>query len=183
LGIGYALGSGGGVVEVAEPLLGYEFLQVSRVSYNIGFPQRALVPGFAVSLIGLPGCVCDENGRSLNLNAANILGIKAGYDPYHAETSKLHGDTLHVFLDLSGLPPDTTELEGYSIDTIIRATVECVLVTAYDSRTAIADADTFALVEAKHVWLEVRGSDRYAALGGVFSFADLGQLPRERLFR
>ena len=174
-------GFGGGAIEVAQPLVAYEGIEVSRVSYVMGRPF-SLVPGYNVYLTGTPSCVCNDQGKSVNRNAASFLGIEAGYDPYHGATSKLHGDTLHVFMDLSDLQPAGPELDGFSVDAVVEATVECILVTAYDCRFGIEGGGTGKWVEAKYVWLEVRGSDEYCHLGGVFSFEKLGPLPRHRLF-
>jgi len=179
------LGAGGGALEVAQPLVAYQGIEVSRVSYVMGRPF-SLIPGYNVELIGKPSCVCNDHGNSVNLNAASFLGIEAAYDSYHAATSMLHGDTLHVYMDLSGLKPLTEELKrklhGWSADAVIKATVECILLTAYDCRFGIADPRSGGRVEARYVWLEVQGPPKYTHLGGVFSFEQLGPLPRKRLF-
>jgi hypothetical protein len=180
-----AFGFGGGALEVAQPLISYEGIEVSRVSYVMGRPFSP-VPGYNVYLIGEPSCVCNDQGNSVNLNAANLLGIRAGYDPYHGATSMLHGDTLHVYVDLSGLKPLTEELRrklrGWSAEAVINATVECILLTAYDCRFGMADQWSGDRVEARYVWLEVKGPAKYDQLRGVFSFEQLGLLPRKRLF-
>lgn len=183
--VGAAFGFGGGALEVAQPLIAYEGIEVSRVSYVMGRPF-SLIPGYNVRLVGEPSCVCNDQAESVNLNAASFLGIEAGYDSYHAATSMLHGDTLHVYIDLSGLTPLTEELEhqlrGWSVDTVVKATVECILLTAYDCRLGIAGHGTGRRVEAKYIRLDVLGADKYLHLGGVFSFEELGPLPRRRLF-
>jgi hypothetical protein len=179
--ISAAFSAGGGALEVAQPLVGGEGIEVSRVSYVMGAPY-VLVPGYNVYLVGEPSCVCDGQGKSVNRNAASFLGIKAGYDPYHAATSKLHGDTLHVFMDLSELRPAGPELDGFSVDAVVKATVQSILLTAYECRAAISEPDT-GLVDAKYVWLEIRGSDEYSGLGGVFTFDKLAPTFRKRLFQ
>ena len=176
-----AFGWGGGALEVAQPLVANEGIEVSRVSYMMGRPH-ALVPGYNVYLLGEPSCVCDGLGNSINRNAASFLGITAGYDSRHGATGRLLGDTLHVFMDLSGLRPAGPDLQGFSVDAVIRATVECILVTAYDCRFGYSEQYSGEYDEARYVWLEVRGSDEYSQLGGVFSFKELGPLPRNRLF-
>lgn len=181
LGASTALASGGGTIEVAQPIVAYEYIQVSRVTFAMGRPHQH-IPGYELRHLGTPSCVCDDRGESANRNAASFLGMKAGYHPHHS-TGSLFGDTLRVYLDLSELRPAGPELEGVSVDAAIRAAVECVLTTAYDSRFGIVDSPDVRRVPAKHVWLEVRGSDEYSHLGGVFSFEELGQLPRERFFR
>jgi hypothetical protein len=180
-----AFGFGGGALEVAQPLIAYQGIELSRVSYVMGRPF-SLVPGYNVYLVGQPSCVCNDQGKSVNLNAASFLGIKAGYDSYHGATSMLHGDTLHVYMDLSGLKPLTEELQhqlrGWSVDAVVKATAECILLTAYDCRFGIAGHGTGRRVEAKYIRLDVFGADKYAHLAGVFSFEELGRLPRKRLF-
>ena len=182
---GIALSAGGGAIEVAQPLVAYQGIEVSRVSYLKGRPFQ-LIPGYSVHLIGEPSCVCDERGESINRNAASFLGIKARYDGYHAATSMLLGDTLHVYMDLSKLKPLTEDLErqlnGWSVDAVVKATAECILLTAYDCRFGIADPGSGRRVETKYIWLEVQGSAEYMHLGGVFSLEELGPLPRRRLF-
>lgn len=63
----------------------------------------------------------------------------------------------------------------------ITATVESVLLTAYNHRTAISHSGT-GLVEANYLWLEITGSADYDDLAQVYSFDDLGRLPRKRKF-
>jgi hypothetical protein len=178
-------GFGGGALEVAQPLVAYEGIEVSKVSYVMGRPF-SLVPGYNIYLIGEPSCVCNDQGKSVNLNAASFLGIKAGYDACHGATSMLLGDTLRVYMDLSGLKPLTDELEhqlrGWSVDSAVKATVECILLTAYDCRFGIAGPGTRDRIEAKYIRLDVLGADTYAHLWGVFSFEELGPLPRNRRF-
>lgn len=181
----------GGIIEVSQPMLTPEGIWVSSVSYSRNCLPTGGVPGYEVLFVGEPNCVCMETppGGSDNLNAANLLGIKTDIDPIHRRTSMLLGDTLHVIIDVSGLPVETEELHrqllGWSVDAVVSATVECVLWTASRNRLGRAYTDATGYhpeVEAKFVWLEIRGSEKYASLGGVFSFDALGALPRNKLF-
>jgi hypothetical protein len=163
-------------IEVVQPLVTEQGIFPSTVSY-VKY-TGSLIPGYPVIYVGEASCVIDELGNSVNRNVANLLGIRTGYDPLHA-TSALLGDTLSVFVDLSSLtgkPPS-----GWSVKGAVEATVECVLATAYGARFGW-DSTTHARVEAQYVQLKVQGSAEYAHLGGVFSFASLGELPRQRHF-
>ena len=70
------------------------------------------------------------------------------------------------------------------VDAVIKATVECVLLTAYNHRSGLIGPvrEPTGEVEAKYIWLEIRGSAEYDSLAGVFSFESLGRLPRQRQF-
>jgi hypothetical protein len=164
-------------IEVVQPLVTEEGIFLSTVSY-VKY-TGSLVPGYEVLYVGEKSCVIDELGHPVNRNVASILGIRTGYDPRHA-TSSLLGDTLSVFVDLSSLAGEPPS--GWSVDGAVEATVECVLTTAYRARFGW-DSAKQARVEAKYVQLEVRGQAKYVHLGGVFSFASLGELPRSRQFR
>lgn len=163
-------------IEVVQPLVTEEGIFLSAVSY-VKY-TGSLIPGYEVIYVGEPSCVIDELGHSVNRNVASLLGIRTGYDPRHT-TSSLLGDTLSVFVDLSSLagkPP-----RGWSVAGAIEATVECVLTAAYRARFGW-DSATQARVEAKYIQVDVRGMAEYAHLGGVFSIASLGELPRRREF-
>ncbi|MFZ1948196.1 MAG: hypothetical protein WAW06_11670 [bacterium] len=180
---GQAFGCVGGVLDVAQPVVGPEGIKVSIVSYSLNCLPTLLIPGYEICFIGNPNCIPldDPPGGSANLNSANFLGITATIDSFHIKTSHLLGDTLHAIIDLSAMKPVTPELErqllGFPVDEAVGATVEAVLVTAYLHHDAIADPDT-GLVEANYLWLEIRGAPRYQNLGGVFPFSSLGPHPR-----
>ena len=133
-----------------------------------------------MSFVGKASCVIDEMGQSVNRNVASLLDIRTGYDPRHT-TGELLGDTLRVFIDLASVR-DKQPPKGWSLNGAIEATVECVLATASRSKLGW-DRATKKRVEAKSVHLEVRGSQEYAPLGGVFSFDSMGPLPRRREFK
>ena len=186
-----ALGAFGGIIEVAQPLADAEGIYVSRVSYSRNYIPTLRVPGYEVSFVAEPNCVCEEYppGTFSNLNAANFLGIKTDIDSFHRDTSKLFGDTLHVMVDLSQMKPFTEEVErqlfGWSAEAVVKATIESVLLTASRNRIGLGEPDgtgAHELVEARYIWVEVLGSEDYAHLGGVFSFEELGPLPRARRF-
>jgi hypothetical protein len=187
-----ALGASGGIIQVAQPLImGDGTIVVSTVSYHRSYIPTVRIPGYEVSLVGEANCVCVDEppGASRNLNAANLLGIKMDIDPFHKATSRLIGDTLHVTMDLSSLNLSPEEsrypFHGRSVDAVIKATVECILLTASWNRTGIDDPENPGLpgaCEAKYIWVDVKGPKKYAIFGGVFSFAGLGTLPRERIF-
>jgi hypothetical protein len=181
LGTFPVMASGGGAIEVAQPLVTFERIEICRVGFVMGRPHQH-IPGYELKYLGRLSCVCDEMGRSVNRNAAGFLGIEAGYHPHHT-TGRLFGDTLRVYMDLSELEPPGPELQGIPADVVIRAAFECILTTAYDCRFGISDSPDAARVPARYVLVEVRGSEEHAHLGGVFSFEELGQLPRKRFFR
>jgi hypothetical protein len=189
-GIKAALGCMGGVLDVAQPMLDPDHgVVVCTVTYQRMCLPSTTIPGYEICFTGKRNCVCDEySGKAVNLNAANILGITATVDSFHMKTNGLLGDTLHAIIDLSHMKPVsdslTNQLAGFSVDTVVRATVESVLLTAYNHRTGISPVGqpSGVEVEAKYVWLEIRGSAKYDSLAGVFSFESLGRLPRQRQF-
>lgn len=163
-------------VEVAQPIAVEEGLFVSTVTYVRHADSS--IPGGSVGLVSEPNCVLDDLGKSVNRNAASHAGIKTGSD-YNPSTG-LFGDTLAVWVDVSAMP-DTSVINGWSTKATVAATVECVLLTAWWTRFGW-DPATRKAVEAQYVRLEVRGSQSYASLAGVFSFAALGKLPRRSHF-
>jgi len=122
-----------------------------------------------------------EHHGCVNWNAANLLGLKAGCHPAHFDADTLFGDTLKVYLDLSGVDFEK-KTEGFTADAVVRATVQCVLINALASREAYHRVLRGA-VKAKHIQLEVRGCEKYASLGGVWDCdKDLANLPRKARF-
>jgi hypothetical protein len=136
----------GGIIEVAQPLVDSEGILVRVVSLSRNCVPTSVVPGYEVEFVGEPSFVRDEGhpDTAENLNAANFLGIRTDIDPFHGRTSRLLGDTLHVVVDLTAVPTMTEELRrrllGWSIDDVIKATVESVLLTAYWHRRGILAA-------------------------------------------
>ena len=177
----------GGLLDVAQPMTDPEGIWVSTVTYSRSCLPSTIIPGYEITFVGRPNCVALENQpeKCGNLNAASLLGITATIDSIHGLTNKLLGDTLHAIIDLSGLKPMNEDLEhqlfGWSADAVVKATVESVLLTAYNHRTAISHSGT-GLVEANYLWLEITGSADYDDLAQVYSFDDLGRLPRRRQF-
>jgi len=185
--ISAAFGCLGGILDVSQPVLDSEMgIVVSTVSYTRMCLPSIIIPGYEICFVGEPNCVCQEYSRkSENINAANIVGITATVDSFHIKTSRLLGDTLHTIVDLSHMKPTTDSLTaklfGWSVDAVVKATVESVLLTAYNHRKGVTDPDT-GLVEAKYLWLEIRGPAEYDSLGGVFRFDAFRHLPRHRQF-
>jgi hypothetical protein len=177
----------GGLLDVTQPMVDPEGIWVSTVTYERSCLPSTIIPGYEITFVGKPNCVALENQpeKCGNLNAASLLGITATIDSIHGLTNQLLGDTLHAIIDLSGLKPMTEELEhqlfGWSVDAVVKATVESVLLTAYNHRTGISHSGT-GLVEANYLWLEIRGSADYHDLAQVYSFDALGRLPRRRKF-
>jgi len=187
-GISSAFACVGGVLDVAQPLVSGDMgIVVSPVSYIRNCLPSVIIPGYEICFVGEPSCVCEESsgGKSVNVNAANLVGITATVDSFHMKTNRLLGDTLHAIIDLSHMKPLTDDLHhqlrGWSVDAVVRATVESVLATAYNHRRGVVRPDT-ALVEAQYLRLEIQGAAEYENLGGVFSFDALGHLPRQRQF-
>ena len=167
-----------GTIEISQPIAVEEGLFVSTVTYVVHWGGPPRNPGEGIGLVSEPNCVMDDLGKSLDRNAASHAGIKTGSE-YNPRTG-LFGDTLAVWVDVSAMP-DTSRINGWPAEATVAATVECVLLTAWRSRFGW-DPETRKAVEAKYVRLDVRGSQRYASLGGVFSFAALGKLPRRTHF-
>ena len=192
LGAGFsaAFGCLGGVLDVAQPMVDPDHgIVVCTVTYQRMCVPSATIPGYEICFTGNRNCVCDEySGKSVNINAANILGISATVDTFHMKTNRLLGDTLHAIIDLSHMKPMSDSLRDQlawlPVNAVVRATVESVLLTAYNHRSGLAGPahEPFGEVEAKYIWLEIRGSTEYDSLGGVFSFESLGHLPRQRHF-
>jgi hypothetical protein len=187
--INAALGCMGGVLDVAQPMLDPDHgIVVCTVTYQRMCLPSTIIPGYEICFTGKPNCICEEySGKPVNLNLANMLGITASVDSFHMRTNRLLGDTLHAIIDLSHMKlPDslTNQFAGSPVDRVVRATVESVLLTAYNHRSGLTgpvNAST-GEVEAKYIWLEIRGSAEYDSLAGVFSFDSLGRLPRQRQF-
>ena len=190
IAISAAFGCMGGVLDVAQPMVDWDHgITVCTVTYQRMCLPSTVIPGYEICFTGKPNCVCSEYlGRSVNINAANILGITATVDTFHMKTNGLLGDTLHAIIDLSDMKPMSDSLGDqlgvYSVDPVVRATVECVLLTAYNHRSGLTGPvhTPTGEVEAKYIWLEIRGSAEYDSLAGVFSFESLGRLPRQRHF-
>jgi hypothetical protein len=172
-----ALGAFETALEVAQPLETEEGIVVSTVSYLKYLGLR--IPGYPVAYVCKESCVIDELENRVNRNAANLLGIRTGFDSFHT-SGHLFEDTLCVFIDLSEVSDQETS-HGWPVRSVVEATVECVLTTAYGSRAALPLRGR-GLVYAKYVDLEIRGSSEYAALSGVYSFEALGALPRKKRF-
>jgi hypothetical protein len=176
----------GGIIEVVQPLVDQYGVHARTVSLSRSCIPRTVVPGYEVSFVAEPSCVCHDLPPSVdNRNAANLVRIKTAIDPFHSRTNGLLGDTLHVIMDLTSLSPTGPHLKGEpidaSIDEVVKATVKCILMTAYRGRRGISGPDSVGMyrsVYAEHVWLEVQGSEDYASLGGVFGLAYLDSLTR-----
>jgi hypothetical protein len=79
------------------------------------------------------GWTCRDNaiksrdGETHNFNVANAIGlsvqVRRNRENYPLG---LYGDTLRVVLDLSALP-DTTRFWGHPLNSIVKATFECIL--------------------------------------------------------
>ena len=182
-----AWGCEGGLLDVAQPMVDSQGISVSIVTYSRSCLPSLIIPGYEVCFVGKPNCVPldDQIGGFENLNAASIVGITATVDSFHMKTNSLFGDTLHAIIDLSGLKAYTPEvrrqLGGWSIEAVVRATVEAVLLNAYNDPWGIPEPDT-GLVKAKHVWVEIRGSAEYDSLSGVFSLETYDPLSRGTFF-
>ena len=176
-GFNAALACLGGVLDVAQPMVDPDHgVVVCTVTYQRMCVPSATIPGYEICFTGEPNCVCDEyTGKSVNINAANILGISATVDTFHMRTSRLFGDTLHAIIDLSHMRPMSDSLMNrlawLPVNAAIRATVESVLLTAYNHRTGLTGSGHVLSeeVEAKYIWLEIRGSTGIRQSGwGVF---------------
>lgn len=161
-------------LEVWQPIETEEGIVLSRVTY-IRYLTRT-PPGYPVNFTCEASRVMTELGEFENRNASNLLGLMAWSDSLHLR-QQLFGDTLRVFVDLSGITAQKTS-HGWNLQTVVEATVECVLANAAQYRSG-RDWDRKKWVEARYVELEIRGSTEYADLGGVFSFEQLGVLPRK----
>jgi hypothetical protein len=169
------------VLEVAQPIETEQGIWVSRVSYARYLGGLSF--GHLVPFTCQPNCVFTEYRDCRSRNAADVLGLKAGLVGIrHTREETLYGDTLKVFLDLSEVDLKK-KVHGWSADTVIRATMECVLINAVQSREAY-DRNSKSRVEARYLEVRVRGSKKYADLGGVYDIdKDLTDLPRRRLFQ
>lgn len=165
-------------VTALQPLDLWEGIYLSPVTYveYLG----GLTPGTEVWSVCKPNCVIVQRGDCVNRNAANLLGITSGCDPLHGNWM-LFGDTLRVFIDLSGVTEQETP-RGWPLETVIEATVECILKTAYDGSQSIARKRGME-VPVGHVDLEVRGSQAHANLSRVYAIDELKSLPSKGVFR
>jgi hypothetical protein len=177
----------GGIIEVAQPLADPEGILVRVVSFSRNCVPTLVVPGYEVEFVAEPSFVRCEGkpDTAENLNAASFLGIRTDIDPFHGRTSRLLGDTLHVMIDLTAIPSMTEDLRrrlnGWSIDDVIKATAESVLLTAYWHRRGVSAPDSLGRshsVYAQYVWLEIHGPEQYLSLGGVFNTDYLDSLSR-----
>lgn len=174
----------GAIIEVVQPLVDQYGVHARTVSLSRSCVPRTVVPGYEVSFVGEPSCVChDLPAEVWNMNAASFVGIKTGIDTFHSHTNGLLGDTLHVFMDLTSLSPMTADLEAklfhWSLDDVVVGTAKSMLLTAYRCRRGVSGPDSVGMyhpVYAEHVWLEVQGPEEYAWLGGVFGLAYLDSL-------
>jgi len=165
-------------LQVAQPIETEEGIVISIVTVVKYLGDKP--PGLLVPFTCEENCIVTESGRSENRNAAHILGIRTGVDPYHAtKGGSLYGDTLKVFIDLREASGGKTP-SGWSLDAVMEATLECVLYNAERTRTAYGPDGPF---KAKHVKVDVLGADRFSALSKVYSFEALGELPRKSSFQ
>ena len=163
--------------QVAQPIEHANGIDVCIMTYiTMG---RLRVPGSQIPL------VCAENrvvvrGEAENRNVAFAYGFKSEIAAEHYHTNDLIGDTLKVVLDLSSIADRDTSVGSNKthLDHAVEATVEAILLSAWIGRYGFSH-ETRQRTEAKRVRLEVRGSSRYAALGRVYAFEDLGPLPRK----
>ncbi len=165
-------------LEVAQPLVTEEGIFVSAVTYVKYY--GSMHPGYLVPWVGRESCVIDELGKPVNRNVASLMGIQTGVDPL-CPRDDLYCDTLRVFVDLSSLG-DKKPPGGWSVQGAVEATIECVLIAAFESRSGW-DPKTQERVNAKYVQLQIRDSTEFAHYGGVFAFDALGPLPRKRCYR
>jgi len=117
--------------------------------------------------------VIDERGNATNRNAAQQLGLTVA-------PATLSNDTLHVTMDVSGALREG--IQGYSVDSIVKATYECLLLNARKSREGYS-YEHGERVTANFVRVTLTGSDAYRSIGKTYSFEkDLSDLPRQRVF-
>ena len=66
----------GGIIEVVQPLVDQYGVHVRTISLSRSCIPRTVVPGYEVSFVGYPSCVChDVPPGVLNMNAASFVGI------------------------------------------------------------------------------------------------------------
>ena len=164
-------------IEVAQPILTEEGIRVSDVTFVRYLGSRSW--GDVVWYTCDKSFVTNQAGEAVNRNAASLAGLSATAYSYHAQEQALFGDTVRVFIDLTKM--DASKL-GCNPDTLVAATLECVLINATRSMTAW-EYKTERYVKAKHLTVEFRGTVNpiYSTRTYLFE-ALLRGMPRQRLF-
>jgi hypothetical protein len=163
--------------EIAQPidLVGGVVIRLVTVVKNVG----QIPAGMTVPYTTEANCIVTDGTQSGNRNAADLLGVRATVDPYHASGGgSLYGDTLRVCIDLRAAQDSHTP-HGWSLDAVVHATLECVLYNAERCRRAYGPDGPF---DAKYVDVQILGAERYSDLAQVYAFKDLGKLPRRSTF-
>lgn len=167
-------------IEIAQPIMVEDGIVLSRVTYVVHEDLSSW--GQLVDYTCKESFVGNDEGKSENRNAANITGIKTWVDLYHFDKQALFGDTVRVYIDVTGFDPK--KLGGYEeyAQAVVDATLECVLVNATASREGWYRAKN-ATIAAKHLHVEVRGAPEFARLTHTYRFSELvGKVPRSTHF-
>ncbi len=117
--------------------------------------------------------------KPVNRNAANLARLKAKTDIYHFQEQALYGDTLCVVLDLSAMDVSKSDFDAADV---VQATLDCVLINATRGiRGWVREASD--LVAARHLRVDVEGSEEFAHLSRTYSFEELlKDLPPQRCY-
>jgi hypothetical protein len=167
-------------IEIAQPILVEDGIVLSRVTYVVHDDLSSW--GQLVDYTCKQSFVGNDEAKSENRNAANITGIKAWVDPYHFDKQALFGDTVRVYIDLTAFDPKKLGWRSEYAQSVVDATLECVLVNATGSREGWYRAKN-AWITAQHLHVEVRGAPEFARLTQTYRFADLvGKVPRATHF-
>ena len=103
-------------------------------------------------------------------------------DLYHFNEQALFGDTVRVYIDLTAFDPKKLGWRAEYAQSVVDATLECVLVNATASREGWYRAKN-AWITAQHLSVVVRGAPEFTRLTQTYRFADLvGKVPRATHF-
>jgi hypothetical protein len=132
-------------IEVAQPIATLDGLCISRVTYahHVGGAE----PGRAVLFTAAKNCVLfDGSNQGENRNAAEQygIGVRLKPDPSIAGRSLAPSDTLRrieVIVDARKV----RKAADFSIDAVIGATIDCVLINAAASRPHVREVHVTVL--------------------------------------
>jgi len=167
-------------IEIAQPIMVEDGIVLSRVTYVVHDDLSSW--GQLVDYTCKESFVGNDSGKSENRNAANITGIRTWVDLYHFDKQALFGDTVRVYVDLTAFDSKKLGWREEYAQSVVDATLECVLVNATASRKGWYRAKN-DWITAKHLHVEVRGAPEFKRLTDTYLFSDLlGKVPRSTHF-
>src|SRR5262249_34742702 len=150
--------------EAFQPIWSFSDLSLSRVTVLVY--GEGDVGTVAVLSTGDSNQVMTQYGPQQR-NAAFDVGLRTEVSFNSNREPPLFGDTLRVTLRATKPPSD---LGDFSYETIVAATVQCVLLNAAQTP------------EIRYVALRIAGEGAYVKYGGVFRAAKFRNGPSKRVF-